>query len=236
MAGVSRRKASMLAWGLWAIAVALAASSYWLIAITETAGDPTRFAVQGFDGALAVLFATLGVLLATRRPENPIGWIFCAAGVAAGIQALAIEYGTYGYYEGHGPPTLGHIAAWIPSWMWLFAMGPVLTFVLLLFPNGRLRSRRWRVVAWASGAAIAVGMVGFMLTPRIPGDFDVGNPFGLEARMPWEPLGFIGAFGMIACGIASAVSVALRFRDARGEERAQLKWLSFFALIAAVTT
>jgi signal transduction histidine kinase len=224
---MTSRTAARLAWGAWIATLALAALSLVLVAVSETSGDPTRFGVPGFEAALAWVFGTVGAVIASRRPANPIGWIFLGVGFFAGVQAVGIEYGTYAYYEGHGSRTLGHVGAWTGNWLWVLLIGPIFTILPLIYPDGRLRSRRWRPVLALSLVAMVVGAVGQALLPRIEGNLDVGNPFGLESEQPWSTVGYGGIFALIFLGIASAVSLFLRRRDAHGEERAQLRWLVY---------
>jgi signal transduction histidine kinase len=231
---MTSRTAGRVAWSAWGLIVVLAGLSFVLIGLSETTGDPARFGPQGFDGALSLLFGTVGALIASRRPDNVIGWLFLAMGLVGGIGSAGTEYGTYAYYEGHGSRALGHVGAWLANWVWVILVGPLFTFIPLTFPDGRLRSRCWRPVVALAMAAMAVGAVGFALTPRIEGEFDVGNPFGLEAEQPWVGLSFGAVFLLLAAAVASAVSLILRYREARGEERAQMKWLVYSAAVATV--
>jgi signal transduction histidine kinase len=231
---MTSRTAGRLAWSAWGLIAAFAAASFVLIALSETKGDPARFGPQGFDGVLSIVFGTVGALIASRRPDNVIGWLFLGMGLVGGIGSAGTEYGTYAYYEGHGSRALGHVGAWLANWVWVILIGPLFTFIPLTFPDGRLRSRRWRPVVAVAVAAMAVGAIGFALTPRIEGEFDVGNPFGLEAEQPWVGVSFAAVFVLLAAAVASAVSLILRYREARGEERAQMKWLVYSAALATV--
>jgi signal transduction histidine kinase len=226
------RTAALLAWVAWGLTLVFSTVSLVLIALTETKGDPTRFGFVGFEAALAAVFGTVGATIASRRPGNPIGWIFVGLGFVAGIQAVGTEYGTYAYYEGHGSRTLGHVGAWTGNWLWVLLIGPMFTVLPLIYPDGRLRSRRWRLVLVLSLVAMVVGAVGQALLPRIEGELDVGNPFGLEAEQPWSTVGNSGIIALIFLGIASVVSLVLRRRDAHGEERAQLRWLVYSGALA----
>ncbi|MGH2573009.1 MAG: hypothetical protein ACRDGU_05950 [Actinomycetota bacterium] len=105
---MTSRTAGRLAWSAWALTVVLAGLSFVLIGLSETTGDPARFGPQGFDGALSLLFGTVGALIASRRPDNVIGWLFLGMGLVGGIGSAGTEYGTYAYYEGHGSRALGH--------------------------------------------------------------------------------------------------------------------------------
>jgi type III secretory pathway component EscS len=106
------------------------------------------------------------------------------------------------------------------------------TYLILLFPDGRLPSRRWRPLAWISGAAILSVSAGSALTPGpVEGFPGIDNPFGLE-KYPWVADAAQSLVLLLpVCILASVVSLVLRFLRARGEEREQIKWLAFAASI-----
>jgi hypothetical protein len=178
-------------------------------------------------------FPLVGVLIASRRPNNPIGWICLAVGL---LWMLAIMSGSYAMYglQVASPGTVPFPAA-IGSLGEELAPatgGLIGTYLLLLFPDGRLPSRRWRPLAWLSGAVIVSMIVGGVLTPERLQDLGrVRNPFGLE-EYPWIADAAQGITLLLPlCILASATSLVLRFLRSRGEEREQIKWLAFAALI-----
>jgi len=120
------------------------------------------------------------------------------------------------------------IVAGINNWLWVPAVGLMGTFVFLLFPNGRLPSGRWRALAWLSGVVIVLSSVGTALSPGPLANLGgLRNPFELEAY-PWlfgAMLAFL--FLLPLCMVLSALSLVLRFRRSRGEERQQIKWIAF---------
>ena len=177
-------------------------------------------------------FPLVGALIASKRPENPIGWICLAVGIFWMVSLISSSYGLYGLVVRPGslpfPAAIGSLG----EWMWAPAVGLLGIYLILLFPDGRLPSRRWRPLAWLSGAAILVVSVGSALTPGpmegLPG---IRNPFGLEGH-PWVVDAAQGVILLLPlCILASAVSLVLRFLRSRGEEREQIKWLAFAASI-----
>ena len=177
-------------------------------------------------------FPLVGALIASKRPENPIGWICLAVGIFWMVSLISSSYGLYGLVVRPGslpfPAAIGSLG----EWMWAPAVGLLGIYLILLFPDGRLPSRRWRPLAWLSGAAILVVSAGSALTPGpMEGLPRIRNPFGLEGH-PWVVDAAQGVILLLPlCILASAVSLVLRFLRSRGEEREQIKWLAFAASI-----
>ena len=174
--------------------------------------------------------ATVGALVASLRPRNAIGWLMLGAGlsyVVGGVSVEAAENGGRG-----GWATLG---AWLGTWIWIAGIGPLATFGLLLFPDGRLPSPRWRPVAWLAGVGLALLIVGFALAPGPIEDLAIDNPLGLAA-VPWLPdlLATVGAVALIGGLLGAIASLRARFRSAGAEARQQLKWLLYAATLVVV--
>jgi hypothetical protein len=185
----------------------------------------------GFVPFLVFLaFPLVGALIATRRPENPIGWICLVAGLLWMLIIVSEAYSAYGLAKPGSIPFPVTIHALLYAWVWVPTVGLIGIYLLLLFPNGRLPSRRWRLLAWLAGAVIAVESLAVFLTPGPLQDLrGAHNPFGLEDH-PWvEGLGLIVLPLLPLCMVASAVSLVLRFRRSRGVVREQIKWLAFAA-------
>ena len=129
--------------------------------------------------ALVLAFSTVGALIVARRPGNRIGWVLCLAGFTIGATTLASGYATFSLA---GPSRLPGtaLAAWLAYWIWVPGVGPAMTFGLLLFPDGRLPSNRWRVVSWLTVVALATLAFGSAFTPGPLSDYpEVTNPLGL---------------------------------------------------------
>src|SRR5215211_5901860 len=166
---------------------------------------------------------------ASRRPMNPIGWICLADGLVWTFIEMTDSYSFYGLARpGSVPFPVGIYA--LSAWLWVPAVGLVGTYLILLFPDGRLPSRRWRPLAWLSGVMIALLSAAILLAPGpLQGLEGVRNPFGLEGG-PWvEDAMYIVLPLLPLCILASVVSLVLRFRRSGGEKREQIKWIAFAA-------
>ena len=217
-----------LAFGLAALALTLTVAA----TITSLANGN---GIDVFVWALTIVFGAAGVLIARRQPDNAIGWLFLTAAVFAGVGSLTGSYAHHWADTRAGAAILGKTAAWYANLGWIpFILLPT-TFLLLLFPDGRLLSPRWRPVAWLAGFGIAVLFVAEALKPGRLEDYpQIRNPYGVEGGVidGLEGLALLA----VTIGIAaSALSLILRFRRSRGEQRQQMKWLAFAGAIAALT-
>jgi signal transduction histidine kinase len=226
--GSPNSRTTKIAWTLCAIALALAIAGEFL------QGD------QGDEGliegiALMLGFASfpvLGALIAGRQPRNPLAWIFLGLGLILGIGFFGTEYARVGLVENPGSLPLATAGAWLEQWYWLALIGPIFTFVPLLFPDGRLPSSRWRPLAWVTGVAAGILIGGSMLENRLVGDgYNVDNPIGIpglkDVEESWGPLLLL----LGVCGVLCVVSLIFRFRGSTGETRHQLKWFTYAAVI-----
>jgi hypothetical protein len=230
---MSARTAVWLAWSIWALSVAFAGLGLIFLFLNGTFEDLLNESL-GIDAALALAFPTVGAIIASRRPGNAVGWIFCAIGLCGGASIFFAQYGIYALVTNPDSLPAGVIATWIATWVWLPSVTLTITFLLLLFPHGRLLSPRWRPVAWL---AATVTMAGTALLAIVPWDLlDPGvpaqNPVGVESLgylgiAPPAPIFLIG----IPTTLLSVASLVLRFRRSRGEERQQLKWFVYAGVL-----
>jgi hypothetical protein len=185
--------------------------------------------------ALQLAFSTVGALVGSRRNRNPIGWFFCAEGLALSVAGSSESYAAQALKSpGSLPP--GDVAAWISNWSGGALLIAPIVFVLLLFPDGRLASSRWRLIVWLAAMALGVSV---LISAFGPGPLNnresVTNPFGIEALGPISGLLFQSSFFLLLVTlIASAVCMVSRLRRARGKERQQLKWLASSASLLGV--
>jgi len=230
-------RAAWLAWSLAALSVAMFLAGAALTVSSLYAGPATQAPSDwGTGGPVSELviflpflaFPLVGALIASRRPENPIGWICLAAGL----------FWMYIVLEGsilssHPYPVI--IDA-LTQWTWVPPVGLLGIYLILLFPDGRLPSRRWRPLAWLSGAVMVLASVSVTTTPGpLPSHPEVSNPLGLEGHsMAAQAL--LGATVLLpVCILASAFSLVWRYRHSGGEVRLQIKWVAFAASLVGIT-
>jgi hypothetical protein len=184
---------------------------------------------------IAAPFAVVGALVASRRPRNPIGWLFLAFALVAAFVASADRYASYALVEHPGSLPGGAWVAWTASGIWHPAFG-FFVFSFLLFPDGRLSSELWRPVAWIAAANyLAGGVLGLFWGPLFGEFFPYAEPpFQLPDYSIVEAAFDVFLFANFALLALSAVSLVLRLRRATGEERQQLKWFVYAVALFAM--
>ena len=232
------RTASWLAWSMCLLAAAAIAGT---LAVDVIASSLDELTILGVPAILA--FSFVGALIASRRPDNPIGWILCGAGLSFALGSLAGEYATYALITEPGSLPGRDVMAWLGTWIWPPGIILMFTYLLLLFPDGRLPSRRWKPVAWLAAVALLITVIPVAITAwpiRGPILANIGEdaPAGSSAAFKVAyNLQVSGILLLFVLGIASAVSLVIRLRRATGDERAQLKWFAYagaFAVVAVI--
>jgi signal transduction histidine kinase len=243
---VSTRVAAWLAWSVCAASVVLTALALLLDFLTADVPSPfiprlgPGFAV--LTGVLSLAFPTVGAIIASRLPTNPTGWIFCGLGILYAVRRFTQAYADYALFENFALPG-GEYAAWFSAWVGPSGLTLAGVFLMLLFPDGRLPSRRWHIVGWAA----VLGAVSFALGEAFkPGRSYthpyVENPFGWVGVIGGGPTTYeflaasslLGMTLLAASTLAALFSLVLRLRRARADERQQLKWFLFAAVPAVV--
>src|SRR5829696_9390008 len=234
-----RRAITWLAWSLAALPVVLHLCGSLLSVAADSVGtgfsyDSEAFFASAISVATLLPFSVIGAIVAARHPHNPIGWIFCGVSFVVGLNILADGYADYWLASGSGTKRLAETAAWFSGWAWIPLVYVPTSFLLLLFPDGRLLSPRWRPVAWCAG----IGIVGFIATIALePGPLEdypqLVNPYGVDSSI--VTLGVAGALLGAASMVASAVSLIVRMRRAGSEQRQQIKWLAYGGAVAVGT-
>jgi hypothetical protein len=239
--GASRgaRWPAVLAWGLWALVPLSILVLLWLDQLVRRAGRPDLALLGDSDIPALVLgmlsAATVGALLAGRRPAHPVGWLLLAMGLSLAWAAVATGYANYGALARPGAlPAAGYAALYHGVNVLLLAA--CLSFVLLLTPTGSLPSARWRWWARVAAAAPLLAAVSVAMLPFESPYGSVANP--LEVPALAGPLQVVDDVTWLVTGLAipvAAASLVVRFRRARGVERQQLRWLAWGAALVAAT-
>jgi hypothetical protein len=180
---------------------------------------------------------SVGVVIASRRPSHPIGWIFGALGLLSGVHLFSGEYAVYALAMEGGSPPGGKVSAWITCWLWV-PINALLAFVALLFPDGKLPSPRWRPVAWLNGAmAVAGSLAAAFLPGPTPWIGAVDNPFGAQGLGGAKDL-IDGTLEALSYGIllAGVISLYFRYRRAGRVEHQQIKWLAYVGAVLLTGT
>jgi hypothetical protein len=171
-----------------------------------------------------------GFVLASRRPENRIGWLFLVAGLGLGLLGFSDPYALHALVAERGSWPAGRAFAWLDDWIWVVPVA-MLAFLFLLFPTGSVRSRRWRPAAWFTGGAFALATVCGVIaaTSQWAHPFISSSPAGLAATLVG-----VSAFLISAPLLVDVVALVVRFAKSAGEERLQLKWCAAAAAGLAV--
>ena len=232
------RRAAWLSWSLAVLSVALLAGG---IVLSRAASSDLPFGGETNDASVVanlvtlLTFSVVGAIIASRHPRNTIGWLFCSVGVTIGLNSFAGDYAEYWLASGSGTNSLAETAAWFSSWAWILLTYVPTSFVLLLFPDGRLPSPRWRPVAWGAALGIAGVVVGYALKAGPLEDFpQIANPYGVDSPI----VGMVRVAGsVVAAGslVASAISLIVRMRHAGSEQRQQIKWLAYGGTVVVGT-
>jgi hypothetical protein len=171
-----------------------------------------------------------GFVLVSRRPGNRIGWLALAAGLTLGLRSFADQYEQRALVAAPGSWPAGPAALWVSEWIWLVSLA-LAAFLLLLFPTGRLRSRRWRPAAWFVGAFFALSTAAVMAGAAR----QWAHPSAVFGQLASPPVLAAIVIGFLAALVVSGSAIVVRFARSTGEERLQLKWFAAAAVLVVVT-
>src|SRR5215213_6987501 len=232
---MSYRAAAWLAWSLCGLSLALTALGLLLLALNLPHPNTPIYNPWLDNTITAVFYPTVGALIASRHPANPVGWLLCIYGLAISLSYFSAEYAIYALLAQPDSLAAGQAIVWIVSWILPIIIG-LQAFLYLLFPTGRLPSRRWRWVAWLTGTLVLVGVIsGAFSTGALMGILGpIRNPLGIE--------GFTGVYialvviiSTVALGVV-VLSVFMRLRHATGVERQQIKWFAYAAAASVIVS
>jgi signal transduction histidine kinase len=244
MAGLAGwRWPRVVAWSLAGLTALMLAAALVLLGLDVPVLDAGRAAVYVVSALAIAVSSGIGCLIATRLPANAIGWLLSAIGLSLTVSVFGELYALWGLAVAAGSQPAAGLAGWLSVTGVVLTFG-LLLFVVLLFPDGRLPSRRWRPVLWVLIVVLVAtvaeqlqeGTVGGA-TGALPaaGVADYPNPLGLFPGDGVVSLVFVVA-GSIGLGAAVlvVVSVFVRRRGASGELRQQLAWLAYVAVLTVI--
>jgi DNA-binding SARP family transcriptional activator len=237
MSARAPRDLSWVAWSLFGLAAALLGGFAVLSAAGSPAHGPRVGAVDVLVFVLFLAYAAVGALVASRRPANPVGWLLLCQGLLFEFTAFSLGYVKYGLFARPGSLPTATWMAWVGQWIWIPQFFAIPALLFLLFPDGRLRSSRWRVVVWLIGAVSVAGFISSALAPGSLGGSlsSVRNPLGVEGAQALRVLGTVAAGVGGPVFLAALTSFILRFRGSRGAERQRLKWLAYAAALLVLS-
>jgi len=230
-------------WLVWALTLVLMVITFSLSITTNSFSEDPFFLSVAI--VMIVGYMTLGALIASRTERNPTGWLLMVIGAGFLLGGFTDEYLRYAIRRDVDGFFLD-LSAWLTNWV--FALVPMpIPWILLLFPDGRLPSPRWRPIAIAIGSLEVFLLLGFIVNPGpidadFPGPLPM-NPTGISALEGiLDPLLTIGSFALLALGFSTVAAVVLRYRRSVGEERQQMRWfvaavgLGTLLLVAAIVS
>jgi len=215
--------------------LALTALSYLVIALNLRLDAPVYFYWLE-PTTIAIGYSVIGAIIASRLPAHPIGWLCCAIGFKGVLEHFSSEYAISALVAHPEALAGGKAMLWLCNWAWIVMFG-LIVYLILLFPNGRLPSSRWRWFAWLSVALTLLAAVLMAISPDAALDV-LGSSDNVHISFP-NPLGIEGLPNLyrpvqtlvLALGLVGAASVVVGRRGARGIERQQMKWLLYASAI-----
>ena len=233
--------ARRMAWSIGILSIALMVAGLVIMFVDRHVILPQVSDSWTFSSVLDVVVnigvPAIGLVIASKRRENPLGWLLLTAGLALGLTTFCRAYALYALVVNPGSLPAGRGFAWLSNWMWAIPIS-LLPFLFLLFPTGRLPASRWRPVTWFCGAVLIALTGGAVVHATLAWS----RPFAKESAL--SPSTFtttanmvliLSLFALPVAFLLSFVALARRYARSRGDERLQLKWFVTAAALVAVT-
>ena len=232
--GTARR----LAWGTWTLVLALLVFAFVLGALNDIAVTAEEFFFVPLVLLATMTSSTVGALVASRQPRNPLGWLFLLMSLCVVLGVMGEDYPIYAIRTNPGSLPGPEWVLWVSGWTFGIA-GAAVPLIILLFPSGTVPSRRWRSVPWLLVGGTLWALAWYAVEPRglapTPG-LRVRNPVAIEGiRGIASPMITAGTIVALLSALACFVGLILRFRRSQGEERQQLRWLAYVGAFSLVT-
>jgi signal transduction histidine kinase len=230
---MKQRTGSRLAWSLWGLVLAMLVAG---VAMSLSGPQPFGEIVFAFIFPLFLMaYATVGAVIASRQPHNAIGWIFLATGLLWAFSGLAAGLATWA-----GPERIDvtwvRLLDWLGGWIFVPGIYAPATFLLLLFPDGRLPSPRWRPVTWVSGLGALAATLQAALAPGPMEDAVLlrSNPYAVGSPALWDLVGLLSWILAILGLLGAVIALIRRLRRSSGERRQQMKWFAYAGVVVVV--
>jgi hypothetical protein len=233
---MSFRAAAWLAWLLCTVSLALVVLGL-LLTVIGSSMALTFYWTQWRDQAIllvAIIGAPLlGGVIASHRPRNPYGWLWCGLGLGAALWMFARTYYTFAMTVGVGSLLTRNLVIFVGAWVGWVVVATLIPCVLLLFPDGKLPSRRWRLLMWPVVAAGAVYLIAGLFASGLSPFAPIFNPFAVGGVIGDVFTGIrdVRMRVFLIAVISAALSLVFRFHRAGGTERQQIKWLAYAAVL-----
>jgi hypothetical protein len=224
---MSGRTTAWLAWTACALSLVLTALTVLLIVLLLRSDTPIYYYWLE-TSMVAVGYSTVGAIVASRLPESPIGWLFCAIGLIFGVSHFSAEYAAYDLLSPSRSLPGGEAFAWLTSWIWVGGLG-LIVFLDLLFPNSRLPSARWRWFARFTAIVLLPAAILAALSPGLILSSTLNNPLGIEGLPNASKAIEAFMYALVAVGASSMLA---RLRHAGRIERQQIKWFAYATAVA----
>jgi uncharacterized membrane protein YhdT len=229
---MSTRTPNRLAWGSCALSLVLTALSLLLLILNLSYPNAHLYEPWLDNTLTAISYAPVGALIASRHPENPVGWLLCLYGFVISLSYFSAEYAIYALLAQPDSLPAGEAMAWVFSWMLPLVIG-FSTLSYLLFPTGRLPSRRWRWAVWLTVAFIVVGvLLGAFSSGPLSDLGPIQNPLGIVSLADIYSAILYTTFSVLLVAVISSVFV--RLRRAGGVEHQQIKWFAYAVAANAI--
>ncbi len=230
-----------LAWCLWGLTTAFALGTVGFAILNRDTGIELAWPIvlEVGTGVVVITFATVGALVARRRPGHPIGWILLAAALLATYGAFAEQYAIYALYTDSGGLPGGTVMAWTATWVYIPSLLTAPALLFLLFPDGRVPGPRWRPVLWLLIVATLAATMDAALAPVMDDIPFVGldSPVGFAVPQTiLDSMSSVGWPGMALGLVLSALAMIGRMRRSHGAERQQLKWIATAAAVFPIVS
>lgn len=233
------RNARWLAYSLGIFYAVLMTAGLTLHVVTGSTFVGVSFTIEIFEAAVLFVWSVVGILIVSRQPRHPIGWIWCLLPILPALDNIAWGYAYYGsVFHSGSLPGVEIMIVWLYMGLGRGILGPIgFMLLFLLFPTGRPLSRRWGRLAWITVGSAAANVALSALVPNPEGYFPFPKDlFNLSnaARAVLEPLKTIAFVMLPLCILAAIISLFVRLARARGVERQQLKWFVYSSLFVAL--